>query len=309
MGFSGAQLAKSSELSSVPFVGCGFLQLTSVLVLVPAMQHTSLARQSTCSSQLMGMSGMTAGGAGHSSLPSSQNRRVLLAALSSEQQTAPLMGHSSAPQMTAGTTQTPWLAHDPVGQSGSATGARQMPVVAQVEQTPLQAELQHTPSTQLPRAHSSPFTQGVPTAFFGAEQLPASSHRLVALQTCPALRGAPTHSCAADPQRPARQRAEATLAGKSRQVQSSGHAMTPHAASSSRSSQAVPELAQRRHAPTHAAVQHTLPVPEVGWQVPAPQSVSEAQASPAAPKQPWRATLQPSAPHSRTSHHCPPVQR
>ena len=139
-----------------------------------------------------------------------------------------------------------------------------MPVVAQVEQTALHAEVQHTPSTQLPRAHSLAFTQAAPTTFLGAEQFPELSHRLVALHTCPALRGTPTQSCAAEPQRPATQRPELTLPGKSRQVESAGHAMMPHAASSVRFSHVVPVGEQRRQSPSQAAVQHTLSPPDVG---------------------------------------------
>lgn len=257
----------------------------------------------------MGMSGTNAGGAGQVSLPRWQNRRVSPEALSSEQHTAPVIGQLSVPHVTDGGWHTPGLAHSPVLQRESAAGARQMPVPAQVEQTPLHAELQQTPSMQLPRAHSLLLVQAAPTPFFGAEQLPAVSHRLVVLHTCPALRGAPTHSCAADPQRPATQRPALTLGGKSRQVESAGHWITPHAASSGRFSQLSPEGAQRRHAPSQAAVQHTLAPLDVGWQLPAPQSALELHVSPGPAKQPPRSTLQPSAPHSRTVRHCPPTQR
>jgi hypothetical protein len=76
-----------------------------------------------------------------------------------------------------------------------------------------------------------------------------------------------------------------------------GHEIVPHPASSCRFSQALPDGAQRRQLPPQAAVQHTLPPLEVGWQLPAP------------PRQPSCARLQPSAPHSKTVRHCPPVQR
>ena len=137
--------------SSVPGDGCGSLQLSSELVLVPDLQHTRSGGQSACSSQLMGMSGMTAGGGGQVSLPRWQNRRVAPPALSSEQHTAPVMGQLSEPHATLGASQTPGLAHSPVLQRVSEAGARQTPAVPeQVEQIPLQAELQHTPETQLP---------------------------------------------------------------------------------------------------------------------------------------------------------------
>jgi hypothetical protein len=173
----------------------------------------------------------------------------------------------------------------------------------------LQAELQHTPSTQLPRAHSALVVHAAPTGRFGTLQLPALSHRLVALQTWPAARGVPVQSCPAEPQRPATQRLVFTAAGKSRHVVSAGHAIGPHAASSARFSHAVPDGAQRRHAPLHAAVQHTRPPPEAAWQLPAPQSASELHSSPASAKHPPRATLHPSTPHSRTVRHWPPVHR
>jgi hypothetical protein len=185
-----------------------------------------------------------------------------------------------------------------------------MPVPAQVEQVPLQAELQHTPSTQLPGlAHSVLLPHATPIAFFGTEQLPEPSHRLVALHDCPAARDAPTHSCEADPQRPSMQRWLLTLPGKSRQVVSAGHEIVPHPASSCRFSQALPDGAQRRQLPPQAAVQHTLPPLDVGWQLPAPQSAFETQASPAPPRHPSCARLQPRAPHSNTVRHCPLVQR
>jgi len=184
-----------------------------------------------------------------------------------------------------------------------------MPLPAQVEHVPLQAELQHTPSTQLPRAHSVPLVHVTPRPFFGTEQLPESSHRLVALQGWPLARGAPLQSCAPEPQRPLTQRWALTLGGKSRQVESGEHGITPHAASSARFSHAVPRGLQRRHAPSQAAVQHTLPPFDVGWQLPAPQSAVVPHASPAPPRQPWSARLQPSAPHSSSVRHCPPMQR
>jgi hypothetical protein len=183
IGFSGAQLSKSIDSSSVPGEGCGSLQLTSVLVLVPAMQHTRFAGQSVCWSQLIGISGTKAGGAGQSSPPLAQNKRVPPAALSSEQHTAPLIGQLSVPHVTLGAWHTPTLAHSPVLQRESCAGARQMPVPPQVEHRPSQAELQHTPATQLPREHSSPFPHASPTERLGALQLPAVSHRLLALQT------------------------------------------------------------------------------------------------------------------------------
>lgn len=138
------------------------------------------------------------------------------------------------------------------------------PVPAQVEQMPLQAVLQHTPSTQLPEAHSTPLPHATPKPFFGTEQFPEPSHRLVALHSCPTARGAPTHSCPAEPQRPATQRSALTLGGKFRQVESGGHAMTPQAASSGRFSHVAPEGAQRRQAPSQAAVQQTLAPLDVG---------------------------------------------
>ena len=57
--------------------------------------------------------------------------------------------------------------------AASVAAARQMPVVAQVSQMPLQAELQHTPSTQLLVLHSAPVLQASPLPFLGSEQLPA----------------------------------------------------------------------------------------------------------------------------------------
>lgn len=196
-----------------------------------------------------------------------------------------------------------------VGQIGSVAVARQMPDPAQVEQGPEQASLQHTPSAQELLAHSAFVVQEVPTLFLGAEQLPALSHRLVALQTWPLARGAPEHSWAAEPQRPATQRSRVTLAGKSRQVVSAGQEIAPQASSSGSGSQARPDGAQRRHGPSHTAVQQTLSPSAVGWQRPAPQSRSDRQLSPAAARQPSRARLQPSTPHSASVVHCPPLQR
>jgi hypothetical protein len=150
---------------------------------------------------------------------------------------------------------------DTAPQSGSVAAARQIPVVWQVSHTPLHAELQQTPSTQLLLAHSVPLTHAAPLPFLGSEQLPASSHKLMALHACPALRALPWHSRAASPQRPAMQRSELTSAGNSRHVVSAGHWMSPQASSSGRLVQAVPEAPHRRQAPSHAAVQHTLPPP------------------------------------------------
>jgi hypothetical protein len=90
---------------------------------------------------------------------------------------------------------------------------RQSPVIAQVSQTPLQGSLQHTPSTQKLLAHSPALPHMAPGSFFGAEQLPASSHRLLALHTCPTARGTSIQSCSPEPQRPATQRSVSTLAG------------------------------------------------------------------------------------------------
>jgi hypothetical protein len=250
---------------------------------------------------------MKAGGAGQASLPRWQNTRVSPPALSSEQHTAPATGQLSLPHDTAGPAHTPAVVlHCPVAQRVSVAGARQRPVVpAQVEQMPLQAELQQRPWTQLPCAHSAPVVQAAPSAFFGTEQLPALSHRLVALQDWPMARALPKQTSFWEPQRPATQRPVLTLGGKSRQVLSAGHGMVPHWASSSRLSHARPEDPQRRHAPLQFCMQHTLPPPDVGWHVPWPQSAFEPQASPAAPKQPPRATLQPTVPHSNTGCHCP----
>src|SRR5262245_34698487 len=109
------------------------------------------------------MSGTKFGGAGQVSVPRWQNTRVSPEALSSEQQTAPVMGHDSLPQLTLGSSHTPGLAQRPVLQRVSVAGARQMPPVpAQLEQTPLQAVLQHTPCTQLPWAHSVPLVHDSP---------------------------------------------------------------------------------------------------------------------------------------------------
>jgi hypothetical protein len=193
------------------------------------MQHTRFVGQSTFWSQLIGTSGMKAGGSGQASAPRWQNTRVSPPALSSEQHTAPVMGQVSLPHCTAGAAHTPGLAQAPVLHRVSVAGARQMPPLpAQLEQTPLHAELQHTPWTQLPSAHSTLLVHVAPTAFFGAEQLPAASHRLVVLQDWPMARGVPAHSCVAEPQRPPTQRPAPTLGGKSRQVESAGHSITPH---------------------------------------------------------------------------------
>lgn len=89
-------------VSSVPGDGRGSLQLTSPLVLVPAKQHTRLEGQSTFWSQRMGMSGTKLGGAGQVAAPRAQNRRVSPEALSSEQQTEPVTGQASVPQVTVG---------------------------------------------------------------------------------------------------------------------------------------------------------------------------------------------------------------
>jgi len=191
----------------------------------------------------------------------------------------------------------------------SVAVARQMPVTSHVSHTPLQAELQQTPSTQLLLAHSEAALHATPLPFFGTEQLPASSHRLVALHDWPSLRASPTHSCAALPQRPATQRWAVTLGGKLRHVVSFGQGIVPQAASSSRFWQVVPDVPQRRQAPSQAAVQHTLPPAAVAWHVPSPQSASPVHAWPAAARQPPRATLQPSAPQASSVTHCPLTQR
>jgi hypothetical protein len=137
-----------------------------------------------------------------------------------------------------------------------------MPVTAQVWHCPAHAPLQQTPSTQLLLVHSEPATQACPLLFLGSEQLPALSHRLVALQACPTLRALPWQS-SWPPQLPATQRCELTLAGKSRQVVSAGQSMIPQASSSCRLVQAVPEAAQMRQGPLQAAVQQMRSPPAV----------------------------------------------
>ena len=193
--------------------------------------------------------------------------------------------------------------------AASVAAARQMPVVAHVSHTPLQPELQHTPSTQLLLAHSAPAPHAAPLPFFGSEQLPALSHRLVALQDCPAFRASPWHSWLAFPQRPATQRFVVTFSGKSRQVVSAGQVIVPQSVSSIRLVQAVPVAPQTRQAPSQTAVQQTRPPAAVSWHVPSPQSVLAVQAWPALARHPPRATLQPSAPQASSVAHCPPTQR
>jgi hypothetical protein len=149
IGFSGAQLSKSIESSSVPGDGLGFLQLTSRLVLVPLMQHTWLEGQSVGSSQVIGTSGTKFGGAGHS-VPRTQNTRVVPEAVNSEQHSESLRLQRSLPHCTCGCWQTPALAHCPVAQRVSVAGARQMPPAQPAVHVPLQAELQQMPPTQLP---------------------------------------------------------------------------------------------------------------------------------------------------------------
>jgi hypothetical protein len=201
------------------------------------------------------------------------------------------------------------LLHETAPHAGSVLAARHSPVVAHVSQVPLHAELQHTPSTQLLLLHSAPVLHAAPLPFLGCEQLPALSHRLVALQAWPALRALPWQSCPALPQRPATQRCAVTLGGKSRQVVSAGQAMAPQSASSSRLVHAVPVSPQTRHGPSQTAVQQTLPPAAVSWHVPSPQSASEPQAWPALAKHPARGTLQPSAPQASSVIHCPALQR
>jgi hypothetical protein len=200
------------------------------------------------------------------------------------------------------------LLHVTLPQAVSVAAAPQNPV-EHSSHTPLQAELQHTPSTQLPLAHSPPTPHASPFPCFGSEQLPALSQRFRALQAWPALRGAPWHSCAAEPQAPAMQRPAVTLGGKLRQVVSAGQAIAPQVASSWRLVQAVPVALQTRQAPLQAAVQQTLPPVAVSWHVPCPQSVLALHACPAPAKQPSRCTLQPSVPHASSVTHWPAAQR
>jgi hypothetical protein len=283
-------------------------QLSSLLVLVPEWQHTCSEGQSMCWSQLMGIDGTKAGGAGQLGLLT--QLRLLSVPSNSEQHRAPSpVWHVVPPQTTVGDAQKPCPSHAPpcshcvsegrnpqsdsvrhwplpsqtpvvfvvlstqlsskrlqetVGQVASVAVPRQMPVPAQVAQTPVQAWLQQTPSAQELLAHSALLVHGVPTVLFGAEQLPASSHRLVALQTCPIARGVPPHSWLLEPQRPATHRLLVTLAGKSRHVLSAGQAIAPQASSSGSASHAAPVGAQRRHGPSHTAVQQTLPPSAVG---------------------------------------------
>jgi hypothetical protein len=180
---------------------------------------------------------------------------------------------------------------------------------AQVRHSPLQASLQQMPLMQELLAHCALDVQASPASSRGWLQLPAASHRFVGEQGWFSPCGVALHSCAAEPQRPSTQRCAVTLCGKSRQVESAGQAIAPQAASSRRFSQESPVAAQRRQAPPQAAVQQTRPPAAVAWQLPAPQSSSELQASPAPPRQPPRTSSQPSAPHSVTTPHCRPLQR